>query len=90
LNYNICLLSISRLFKKEEDNIEEIRQQEKRLNDFKKDMVDELYRSKLRRNQKIEHLKIVDSYPKSNFLLVLLLFYNIFNNYLSYFFRYNS
>jgi len=44
------------------------------MNEFKKDMVDELYRSKLRRDQKFEHMKIADSMPKSNLIILFVIF----------------
>jgi hypothetical protein len=66
--------SVTRLFRKEEENIEEIRKQERRVNLFKKDMVDEFYRYKLRRDEKLEHFQVKDSMPKCKLIIILLLF----------------
>lgn len=53
-----------KIFKKEEEDLEEMKRHEKRINDFKEDLADDLYRLKLRKDQKISNIHIRT--PKRN------------------------
>lgn len=55
------------VFRKEQEELEELRRHEKRINDFRQDMMDEIYRLKLRKDQKMANFRIKSPRAKSNF-----------------------
>ena len=59
------------VFKKEQEELEEMRRHEKRINDFKKNMMDEMYRLKLRKDQKMANVRIRSPRAKSNLFICL-------------------
>jgi hypothetical protein len=56
------------VFKKEQQELEELRIHEKRINDFRQDMKDEMYRLKLRKDQKMANVRIKSPRAKSNLI----------------------
>ena len=54
-----------KIFQNEQDELEEIRKIEKRINDFRENLGDERYRNKLRKEQKMGKIKVKDSKVKS-------------------------
>lgn len=53
------------VFRKEQEELEELRRHEKRINDFRQDMIDDMYRLKLRKDQKVANLRIRSPKAKS-------------------------
>jgi len=64
----INIFSAFAFLKNEEEALEELRRHEERINNFKEGMIDEMYRLKLRRDQKCANMKVADSIPNSNYI----------------------
>ncbi len=58
------------MFRKEQEELEAIRKHEKLINDFRQNMIDDMYRSKLRKDQKIANIRIRSPRAKSNLIIL--------------------
>jgi len=59
------------VFQREREELEELRKHEKRINDFRQGMMDDMYRMQLRKEQKMSSFKIKSPRAKSKIILFI-------------------